>query len=503
MEREKLIKILLSDVDKLLQKKPFMRGSSTCTVSDGYVFDTDITSTQTAKIPNVKKTVISQGQFMKELDPGSHEVLFDDNIPSICVRLDDGSVSEIKFKKMPLNIQERIRQKQTLSLCGHKMQFTLLGSSPTENDIKNFSEIKEEWERRNQDGMRTKAVYTQKGLGDAGILYYYDYKGRVKSRLISYEDGYVIISHNDQNGDRVLESIYYRDADGVEHIDSYDDKYLYRKTFGGEENPGVWIDHPKMEHGFPEIPLVTKRGNVAWNDVQDLITVYEIIYNIFLVIQKRHGWGILYIRGKIREDVRKIAGSVILNDTSLDGNGSAEFKAPPSPQGMIDTLNSLFEQIQIGSSTTFLLPKDVKSSGDISALAIMLTQSLDIEGATQGVIDWQNFADKMVRLFVAGLAKEKVNKKENENAVTEYGRLRISAKFKIWRPFNETEYNQMLVTLNKAGIISQKTAIEKNTISTPDEEMRIKREEPKKKESKEINDVGKEKLIYQDNQGRN
>ena len=165
-----------------------------------------------------------------------------------------------------------------------------------------------------------------------------------------------------------------------------------------------------------------------------------------------------------------------LNGTSLEGNGSAEFKVPPTPQGVLDLLQSLWEQIQIGSSTTFMLPKDVKSSGDISALAIMLTQSLDIEGAEQSVIEWQNFISKMQRLFVEGLAKELVNKGINPNAVTEFKKLRIGAKMKIWRPFNEAEYNQMLATLKGAGIISTKTAVEKNTISTPDELTRLEDE---------------------------
>ena len=69
---------------------------------------------------------------------------------------------------------------------------------------------------------------------DAGLLFYYDYKGRIKCRLISYEDGYVIISHNDNNGDRLLESVYYADDNGVEYIDSYDDKYMYRMRNSGD-----------------------------------------------------------------------------------------------------------------------------------------------------------------------------------------------------------------------------------------------------------------------------
>lgn len=476
---------ILKNVEKLLLKKPFTRGCrtfSTNDTSDGN--EVNITNVQRATLPDVMKTVISQAKFLKELDPHCHEVLFDGNIPSICVKLSDDLIQEIKFKKMAIPFQNRIREKQTLCLCGHPCEFTLRDSEPSEDEIKNFALFKEYWVDRNQDGMRTKAVYAQKGMGDAGLLYYFDRHKRIKSRLLTYEDGYVIISHNDANGDRIMECVYYKDALNVEHIDCYDDKYHYALSQGKDGWRCI-----TEEHGFSEIPLVTKRGAVAWNDVQALIEAFEILYNIYLVIQKRHGWGILYIKGRIKENAQQIAGSIILNDTSIDGNGSAEFKSPPSPQGVLDTLQSLYEQIQIGSSTTFLLPKDVKSSGDISALAIMLTQSLDIEGATQGIIEWQNFADKMCRLFKEGLAKELVEKGINKTAVTDFKSMRISCKFKIWRPFNETEYNNMLISLKGAGIISKKTAIEKNTISTPDEELRVSREEV---EVQEIEEVQKE-----------
>src|SRR5574344_827107 len=79
----------------------------------------------------------------------------------------------------------------------------------------------------------------------------------------------------------------------------------------------------------------------------------------------------------------------------------------------------------------------------------------------------------MCRLFKEGLAKELVNKKINETAITDFNNLNIGAKFKIWRPFNEHEYNQMLIEMKKNGILSTKTAVEKNTVSTPDEEMRL------------------------------
>ena len=478
MTREEKKLYLLRNVDALLQKKPFFRGSDTSSVNDSSEGQTaTVTETRTAMLPKVSKRIITQEKFLKELDPMSHDVLFDNNLPSICVKLENGGYQEIKFQRTSLALQEQILASHVIYLCGNPCVLSLRGGNPSEKDKENYSTIKEYWVDRNMDGWRTKAVRAQLATGDAGLLFYYDYKNMVKCRLLSYEDGYVIISHNDGNGDRILESVYYEDSNGVEYIDSYDDKYMYRmRNSGDDAGEDGWVRETPVEHGFSEIPLCTKRGNVAWDKAQSLIEIYEIIYNIFFVIQKRNGWGILYIRGNLSETTKKLAGNIILQDKSMDGNGSAEFKAPPSPEGMLNSLEDLFEKIQINSSCTFLLPKDVKSSGDISGLAITLTRDLDLKNAQQGVIEWQNFADKMMRLFKEGLAKEIVKKGGNTYAFTEFDKLRISCKFKIWQPFSATEYNIMLISMKQAGILSTKTAIEKNTESVPDEEQRMAKE---------------------------
>ena len=222
--------------------------------------------------------------------------------------------------------------------------------------------------------------------------------------------------------------------------------------------------------------MITKRGKVAWDDVVGLINTYEEQYNIFQAIQRRFGWGLLYIKGKFKDTAKKIAGNVVLNDTSPQGTGDAKFLTPPSPEGMMDTLKELFKSIQIGASTTVLLPDDIRLSGDVSGLAVQLTKELDILNAEQAVIDWQNVADKATRLFKYGLAKELVETGENPTAITDFEDLHISSKFKVWRPFNEYEYNQMVTILSGAGVISKETAIEVNTISKPDEKLRVQKE---------------------------
>lgn len=484
-QREEIIKELLKDPEKLLQKKPFYRGMSVQSGLGLCPTDVSLNGTLTASLPNIRKRVISQAEYMMELDPACHKVLFDQNVPSITMKLSPeqgGGFVEIQYQKMAVSFQRNIKDKQVLHLCGNKMDFTLMDTEPSEQQSKDYVTIKQYWDLRNQDGMKTKMVDTQKSFGDAGLLYYFTPAGEIKSRVLSYSDGFVLCPHNDDNGDRVLESVYYS-RDGVEYIDSYDNKYMYRyvKDVVGN-NPNGWVISEIKEHGFSEIPLITKRGDVAWDNVQSIIEDYEVLYNIFMVIQKRHGWGILYIKGRFDESGRKIAGAVILNDKSMDEHTDAKFLTPPSPQGTIETLQLLEETIQKSSSTTFILPKDIKSSGDISGIAILLTLSMDIENALQGVIEWQNVASKMCRLFKEGLAKELVSKGIQPTAITDFENLHINAKFVVWRPQSETELVNRLGAGIGAGILSIESAVDKNPDASPDEKNRIKKEKEAKLE---------------------
>ena len=466
------IQALLNDPERLLQKKPFTRGADR-TFFPRIKKTTEVGETIQVNLPKYRRYNLPQEQYLRELDCACHDVLFDENIPSICVKLKDGSYSDIRFEKTSLPIQQLIKNKQLMHLAANRMQFTLTDINPTNVQQLCYTTFKQYWDLRNQDGMKWKMVDTQLSVGDAGLLYYFDRYGCIKSRIISFPN-YVLCPHNDQNGDRLLETIYYMNGND-EIIDNYDDEYLYRiiKNEDSEE----WQYLPPIKHGFNEIPLVTKRGQVAWDKVQPLINSYEILYNIFNAIQKRYGWGIFYIKGRFKDDGKRIAGSVVLNDTNPEGKGDAKFLTPPTPQGMLDTLNLIMESIQLGSSTTFLLPKDIKTGGDISGITIQLVQSMDIESAMSRVVEWQNVADKMVRLFKYGLSKELVNKGIMPTAITDFEKLNINAKFKVWKPLNDYEFNQMITMLYGAGVISKETAVEMNTMSKPDEKARITKEQ--------------------------
>lgn len=502
--RDELIQELLANPNKLKTKKPFTRGAE----RDGRYSPRSKTSGIGEKLevvaPRYRGYVVPQEQYLRELDPYCHDVLFNENLPSICVKIADNDYRDIVFDRVALPLQRLIRDEQVIYLTAHPMQHTLIDLEPSAKQQECFVTFKQYWDKRNQDGMKNKMVAAQKSMGDAGLLYYLDYKGRIKSRLLTFEDGYVLCPHNDKNGDRILESVYYVKTEyvngeerTVEYIDSYDDRYMYRITrnlWSNNGNETGWEYHEKEEHGFEEIPLVTKRGKVAWDDVASIINTYEEQFNIFQAIQRRFGWGLLYVKGKFKDTAKKIAGNVVLNDTSPQGTGDAKFLTPPSPDGMIETLKDLLRAMMLGSSTTFILPDDIKVSGDISGLAVQLTKELDILNAEQAVIEWQNVADKMTRLFKYGLAKELVATGENPTAITDFEDLNISSRFKVWRPFNEFEYNQMITTLKGAGVISTETAIEVNTISKPDEKLRVRKEvEEAERKAMELQEMQEEK----------
>ena len=481
------IAALLADPERLLATTPYYRRID-ASGAQYDVFGRTVESVGTkvrATLPSVKRVQVPIGALLREADPWSHSVLTDENIPSIYVKNSEGGYLKVEQKRLPLPYQQSIAKKQTLHLCNNPMSHVLLNTNPTEAQNKYFIRVKQAWDERNMDGKKTEAVYTQKNESFVGMLFYHDYNGKIKSRILRYSDGYNIITHKDQNGEHILECVYYC-VDDVEYIDCYDDTYMYRLTNAGDivsdadgrvVNNG-WRYETPVEHGFSEIPLAVKRGKVAWDNVQDLIEVAERTYNTFIVIQNRYGYGMLYVKGKINPKAQKVNGSFILNDTSMDPNADAKMLTPPSPENMKETLDQLEEQIMKGAGTTFILPKDIKMSGDTSGVAVQLTQELDIETALQDVNEWQNFANKMMRLFKEGLARELVNSGEKgfENAITDFEKLNIRTKFVVWRPQSNEAYNQMLTTLHGAGGISNQTLIEKNTESCPDEMARVQKE---------------------------
>lgn len=484
------IESLLANPENLLKKKPFYRE---ITDRNGNLFSNNnkatigLTGTMTATLPNVRLTIVPQSQFMEELDVNSHKVLFDENIPSFTVKLKKGGFLEIEQYRIPIPFQKLILNKQVRHLCVNPINHTLLNPKPTQKQQDDFIRYKQAWVEKNMEGAKTSFVRDAKSFHDAGLLFFIDSDDKLKTKNINYKDGYVIITHKNDEGKHILECLYYsvtdNDGNTTTYIDCYDDEYMTRFTTstadGGTLTESGWIKHEPIEHGFSECPLITKRVEVAWNNGQKAIESYEALYNTVLVIYKKFGNGIIYVKGKFNQNAKKIATNVVLNDTSMDEHADAKVLSMPEPAKAVDMLDYMEQTIMKACGTTFILPKDIKISGDTSGLAVELTQELDMATAQDGVTEWQNVANKMSRLFKEGIAIEMVRSGENPTALTDFGELRIFSEFRVWKPKSEEAHNQMLTALYQSGKggISRQTFVEKNTISAPDEIQRIKKEQ--------------------------
>lgn len=486
------IEALMSNPEYLLQKPPFYRqvtGNGKAPVVDSVRRGSvALTGTLPVTLPKVYKQVVTQEQFIEELDVYSHKVLFDDNIPSFTVKMNKDGYLEIEQYRLAIPFQRLILNKQVRHLCVNRMIHTLLITNPSDAQQNLFTRYKQMWDEKNMEGAKTKFVKAQKSFGDAGLLFMMTDDKHLVYKNISFEDGYIIITHKDDMGKHILECLYYevtdKDGNATTYIDCYDDEYLTRFTStadaGGVLTDSGWIRHEPVSHGFSECPLITKRGDVAWNNGQSQIEAYEALYNTILVIYKKFGRGIIYVKGKFNQNAKTIAANVVLNDTSMDENADAKVLEMPVPQQAIDMLRFIDRTIQISTGTTFIMPDDIKISGDTSGLAVELTQELDMATAQDGISEWQNVANKMSRLFKEGIAKELVIHGGDEfaTAMTDLAELRIQSMFSAWKPKSDVAENQMLTALYAAGNggISRQTFVEKNTVSTPDEMERIRRE---------------------------
>lgn len=456
---------VLKDVNKVLNKVPFTRSMSA--IGDYSEQSVEIDGKEQVSIPMRMGKTVSQDRFLRELDPSSHDIHLDKNVPSIIAKVVDNGVygwTEIKEKRVALAYQRRILDKRVQYLCGKPIKHTLCNHNPSDEDKDNFIELKEEFINKNFNVRVSELVENQMSCGDAALIMYFDNK-KIKSRNVSYKDGYVIIPHYNKYGEEDFIVIYYK-RDGLEKIDIYDDSMVYGLYKTKEES---WALDNYQPHGFLEIPVIYKRGKVAWEDSQSIIEVTEIIYNIYTVIMKRHGWGLLYIKGKIDERLKKTAGAVVLNDPNPESQGDAKYLTPEEPVGIQNLLKDLRKEIQLQSGVVLLDPEDIKTGSDMSGLALKMMMSTAYEKALLDARFYDDIADKVTRLFKYGVGIEKAKS-------AQYNRLIIRGEFDVWMPQSESSITNDIAVLLQNGGISIETATEKSSYSAPDEMQRLKAE---------------------------
>lgn len=489
----------LQDPNRLLQKEPFKRGRNTDITYQPSIEEVDINQTVQAELPTNPYRIISQNVYMEEYDPSLHSIHKNRSIPTIAVNI-GGTIERIERIVKASSLQKNIHAAHVLHLTANPMQFTLCGEM-SEKETKIFEEFKEEYTYRNMDKFRNSAVSRQKRVGDCGVLHYLKNK-KYKVKVLSYDDGYVVIENKDEDGDVIATSAYYKIED-TEIIDTYDDEYRYRFERDSKANitdKDGWRLTSTQKHGFPSNPLQYRRGYVAWEFGQSSIEMFEIIDNLNAVVQKRFGQFAIYFKGKLDEETFQSDGTtLIINDPNPEDNGDMKVLDFPDPKGMLEYKKDILRDIQRQCSVTFIDPEMVKTGGDASsAAALLLTMKNDIALATQSVSDWSDFADKYTYLAQAGFDLER--SKLGTGTLGYFSQLKIKASFQVWTPESNGTLINNLVQEKAMGALSVKTLVERAPHASPDEISRLEKEaeENLKKEIEKEERAKASKVVEED-----
>ena len=374
-----------------MNKKPFTRGANEEFIRL-FRFDVMDNEELIAEIPAFAGKTISQSQYILELDPNSHAIMYNDDLPRLSGN-PNASWDEANPYRAAFSFQSEVLSQHNQYVNTKGMKFTLLNTRPTEQVHDTFVQIKDEWVDRNMDIYKERIYVEQKSVGDAALVFYFDKKGRFRTRLLSYRDGYQLIPQYDENGDLMLFSVYYK-SEGKLRIDTYDDKQIYKFQHVDKD----WMLIDVVKHDFEDIPVVYKRGDVAWEKGQVLIDIYELLYNIYMIIEKKVGFPILYIIGKPSLERRNDT-AVMLKESSVeDSNADAKFLNPSEPKGFQELLSDLFKKIQICTSSVLVSADEIKITADVSGVAMKMLREAIYKRAQEDIRDYDEVADKNVQI---------------------------------------------------------------------------------------------------------
>ena len=460
---ERNIKWFLDQPQRLMEMKPFTRGGNLIThgFEKSHVYcntkvDTGLTS--------LELQPISQDVYLTEYHPDLHHIKINQSIPHIQVRLDN--------KDLPMGImdmtetasfQKLIHSAHCRSLTGNPLEFNLFANDIEQGGAKMFEEIKAQFLWRDLDYAMSQAINACKQVGNCGVLFSFDKETRKYSVTnYSYEDGYQIVPNYNEYGVEIARSLVYQ-IDGQTVIDTYDQTNHYRCM---TDESGTWKVKGKERHGFSRCPLLHKRGKVAWEYAESAIEMYELMMNINAIALKRFGtFALVFIGDMDAGSFKKDSSTLIINLSSDTTNGKQDAKVLdfPEPTTMNDFLDRLKVDISLNSSTSFITPKDISSTGT-GGNGIALAMSNDYALAVQSANDWKPFVNEMVRLHQEGVDLE-------NGGTNKYGKLHIGTNIIPWSL--ETNNTKITNLQMESNWLSTKTIIEKSPNAAPDEMQRV------------------------------
>ena len=473
---------------ELLTKKPFTRILPDGHYDHGYVWNE--VSEVAPKQDYLKRKIVTQEDFMRELDPAGHLINDKELFPDILQKNEeDGLYYVQEIPRYAFSYQQIILVKQLTHLCGNDIQFEISDKNVTEKTQETFNMFRNGWANKNMEVAWYKLAKSVKATGDGAFVGFLD-KGQFGWKVLSFLDGDKLFPHYDLRTGRmnVLARTYCNYAEDGKctkrYIDVWDDTYYYR--FVADGDPTSMLERAKQfifklfsangykleyaePHGFDTIPVAYMRDDngPCWTFSQETIENYEIAFSNLAHSNHDFGLPIMYVKGEGSEEVTTNDMSYASKIMILPSDGEIGFlnrqDASNAYKSELDKLeDNIYKQ-------SFAVKTPELKSGDTPGVSLKIMYSDAYEKAMTDSHEYDGTVDKMINIYMWGYGIECEQRLAFINT-------NIRHYIEPYIHLNMTELTTNLNTAVVGGFLSKQTASEKLPYGTPQEWERIQAE---------------------------
>lgn len=485
------------NVRDLLTKKPFTRILPDGHYDHGYVLNE---VSEVAPIhDSLRRKIVTQEDFMRELDPSGHLINDKELFPDIWQKNEeDGRWYVQEIPRYAFSFQQIILIKHLTHLCGNDIQFELSDKRVSDQTREVFNAHRNGWANKNMEVAWYQLVKSVKATGDGAFVGFLD-KGTFGWKVLSFLNGDKLYPHYDLRTGKLstLARTYcnYAEDGSVtkRYIDVWDDTYYYRFVADGDPTNFVekarqlilklfTTDGYKLEwmeaHGFDSIPVSYMRDDngPCWTFSEESIENFEVAFSNLAHSNHDFGLPIMYVKGEGSEELTSSDMSYASKIMFLPSDGEIGFlnrqDASNAYKGELDKLeDSIYKQ-------SFAVKTPELKSGDTPGVSLKIMYSDAYEKAMNDANEYDPAVDKMISIFEWGYGIECEQRLAFINT-------NIRHYIEPYIHLNMTELTTNLNTAVVGGFLSRQTASEKLPYSTPQEWERILAEQ-KEKQAQEL-----------------
>lgn len=461
------------EMQVLLRKKVFTRAIPRISYQHSGT-TTSVNEFREAPVPSLMRKIMTQDDFLAELNPQSHAINDRLKYPNKLVRekreVNGEMVTytrETEIARISLPLQSMIATRQTVHLWANPPKFT----SKRKTDVELFARFKEYWKEKNASSAMYLMAKSAKTTGD-GAIYFFMTENGLAYKVWSYADGDQLIPIYKKNGIDMEKFIrrYYSVPDGqanaVDTVDIFTATSYSQFQMDGNE----WkMTIPETSHGFMQIPIVYHReSDVAWGVGQETIETIELFLSDVRESGRYFSFGILFLSGDDVEvlPTKETQGKVII---SKDPNGNAKLLEQTDMSASLKFEFDQYVKSLYQSTGTVIIDLEMLKGGDQSGAYIKNLYNDAIQYALDSRPKWQPALEKLVSVVKEGLGIE-------EKQTLDYKNLVVISEPDIYVPMNIAEEIRLVNESMTAGSISRETVAETHKLASPDEYQRIQKQ---------------------------